>query len=281
MCLAPEPWQGQPPLLISVVMIRRWLLSFGAASSLLGAPALALADEPPECPPGEWFCEDSEPAAPEPGAPDPEAGAPAGEEPAADDERAEQRETSLSEPVDTPPAAERRWSESVRSPWAFALRTEGVLLDSDGENSRLWGVGVSGRYALNQVVTLDLGLDTLAGTDYNGYDRSELALSASALFYLNPSDIVRTFVLAGLSLSSARVDLGFEDQSWGYFGGHAGLGLELALDARIAFAFEALAFMRGRTDSRAAREPEFTDSSGRVTNTSGGGLLRAGVVLRF
>jgi hypothetical protein len=161
------------------------------------------------------------------------------------------------------------------------LRTEGLLLDNGGDNSRLWGVGASARYTLNPVVTLDLGLDTIVGTDYNGYDRSELALSLSSLLYLNQSDIVRTFVLAGLSVSSARVDVGFDDQSWGYFGGHVGLGLEFALDARIAFTAEALGFMRGRTDSRAAREPEFTDGRGRVTNTSGGGLVRFGVLLRF
>ena len=250
-----------------------------------GAPGLALGDEPPGCPPGEWFCDDApEPAAPEPAAPGSDDSAP-GEEPPADDESAAQHEPaepSPTEPMDVTSAADGRgWSESVRSPWGFALRTEGLLLEDGGQDSRLWGVGASARYTLTQAVTLDLGLDTIVGTDYNGYDRSELALSLSSLLYLNQSDFIRTYLLAGLSLSSARVDLGFEEQSWGYFGGHAGLGLELALDARLAFSVEALAFMRGRTDSRAAREPEFTDGSGRVTNTSGGGLVRLGVVLRF
>lgn len=274
-------------MLVSVVMMLRWLLSFGVPLSLLGAPALALGGEPPGCPPGEWFCDDSEPAVPEPGAADPDAGdtdvlPPSGDEDGEGPEPHEPAEASSAVEVDVPPAADdRRWSESVRSPWGFALRVEGLLLENGGDDARLWGVGASARYTLNQVITLDLGLDTIAGTDYNGYDRSELVLSMSSLLYLNQSDIIRTFVLGGLSLSTARVDLGFEDQSWGYFGGHVGLGLEFALDARIAFTIEALGFMRGRIDSRAAREPEFTDGSGRVTNTSGGGLVRAGVVLRF
>ena len=54
-----------------------------------------------------------------------------------------------------------------------------------------------------------------------------------------------------------------------------------ALASHVALSIDAVAFMRGRTDSRAAHEPEFSDGSGRVTNTSGGGLLRAGLVLRF
>lgn len=277
-------------MLIWAVMICRWLLSFGVPVSLLAAPAAALGAEPPGCPPDEWFCDDAEPAAPGPAAPGPDAppyDVPApGEDLPADDEAPEPLEGPEASPpaqLDVASAAshDRRWSERARSPWGFALRTEGILLDNGGEDSRLWGVGASARYTLSPAVTLDLGLDTIVGTDYNGYDRSELALSLSALLYLNQSEVVRTFLLGGLSLSSARVDLGFDEQSWGYFGGHAGLGLELELDSRIALTIEALGFMRGRTDSRAAREPEFTDSSGRVTNTSGGGLVRLGVVLRF
>jgi hypothetical protein len=134
---------------------------------------------------------------------------------------------------------------------------------------------------VNPVVTLDLGLDSILGTDYNGYDRSELSLSFSSLFYLNYHPVLRTYVLVGLNTSRARVDIGGDDQSWGYFGGQTGLGLDIALDSRIALNVDVLAFVRGRTDSRAAREPEFTDGQGRVTNTSGGGLLRAGITLHF
>jgi len=184
------------------------------------------------------------------------------------------------------PPPESAWSEGSdphgASPWGLAMRVEGVLLESGSRGDvRLGGIGISGRYILSQVLTLDLGLDWILGTDYSGYDRSELSLSSSALFFLNDHPVVRTYVLAGLSLSAASVELVGDEQTWWYLGLHGGLGLDFTLDPRLALNVDVLAFMRGRTDSRAAREPEFIDASGRVTNTSGGGLLRGGVTLRF
>jgi hypothetical protein len=164
----------------------------------------------------------------------------------------------------------------------LTLHVQGVLLDGGrGDRANLGGIGVSGRYALNTVVTLDLGVDSLIGTDYNGHDRSELALALSSLFFLNEHPVLRAYVLIGLNTSRARVGIPGDDQIWGYFGGHSGLGVEVALDPRVALSFDLLGFMRGRTDSRAEREPEFTDENGRVTNTSGGGLLRGGIILHF
>lgn len=267
-------------------MTRGWLLAFAVPMALIVAPKPALAqDDPPGCPPGEWFCDDSDGEASPP--PDTDASRDDGEW-----ERSEQGDVDASGdgPIDVrrpPPAApmERGWSEGSggrsASPWSLALRVEGVLLDGKRHDSGLGGVGASGRYSLGPVVTLDLGLDSILGTDYDGNDRSELSLSLSSLFFLNYHPVVRTYVLVGLNASTARVDVGGDVQSWGYFGGHTGLGLELSLDPRIALNLDILGFMRGRTDSRAAREPEFTDSLGRVTNTSGGGLLRGGVALRF
>jgi hypothetical protein len=119
----------------------------------------------------------------------------------------------------------------------------------------------------------------MLGTDYNGYDRNEYTLSLSSLVYFNPEQLIRTYVIAGLNTTAARVDVGGDGQSWGYFGGHAGLGLDFAVDRRVALTVDLLAFIRGRTDDRAAREPEFVDGVGRVSNTSGGGLLRGGLSL--
>lgn len=259
---------------------------------MLAAPSLALAVDPPGCPPGEWFCE--EPSA----EPAPEA-EPLGAEPdesewLTDDggeyERggfaADERAVDVRRPAPAP-ATDAGWSEGsggrALSAWSLALRVQGVMLDSRrrGDDARLAGIGVSGRYALNPVVTFDLGLDSLLGTDYNGYDRSELSLSLSSLFFLNYHPVVRTYVLVGLNTSSARVDVNGDDQTWGYFGGQTGLGLDITIAPTVALNLDLVAFMRGRTDSRAAREPEFTDALGRVTNTSGGGLLRGGVVIHF
>ena len=175
------------------------------------------------------------------------------------------------------------WSEGSggrsASPWALAMRLSGVLLEGNGRrpDARLGGIGVSGRFAVNPVVTLDLGLDSILGTDYNGYDRSELSLSFSSLFYLNYHPVLRTYVLVGLNTSRARVDIDGDDQSWGYFGGQTGFGLDISLDSRIALKSSTSSLSCGGGPTRAPREsPEFTDAQGRVTNTSGGGLLPSG-----
>jgi outer membrane protein with beta-barrel domain len=263
-----------------------------AALALFVAPAAALADEPPGCPPGEWFCDDAgEPDAPDDGYPDDSDTLPPEGAPGDDDEgvapppNGAQGSMDVRRPAPAP-IDESAWSEgsgSHLSPWGLALRVQGVMLESGGRGggASLGGVGVSGRYTLSPVVTFDLGLDSIVGNDYNGNDRSELSLSFSSLFFLNHHPVARTYVLVGLNASSASVDVGGDDQTWGYFGGQTGLGLEFTLDPHIALSFDAIAFLRGRTDSRAAREPEFTDSLGRVTNTSGGGLLRGGVTLHF
>jgi hypothetical protein len=260
---------------------RRLLLLAAPVSLLLGA-SLARAQEPPGCPPGEWFCDDTAAeAAPPQTEPEPEPmeaePTPAGEPPSAVDGGVQ---------AAAPAATAVAWSEGSGSrqapPWGLALRVEGVLLESGGDGETgMGGLGISGRYSLNRVVTLDLGLDSLLGTDFNGYDRSELCLSFSSLFFLNDHPVVRTYLLAGLNASAAHVDVLGDDQTWGYLGLQGGLGLDFTIDPRLAVNIDILAFMRGRTDSRAAREPEFIDSSGRVSNTSGGGLVRGGVVLRF
>jgi hypothetical protein len=267
-----------------------WLLTLAAAALLLARPASARADDPPGCPPGEWVCDDAsgEPAPAPEGAPPEDVDAVPPEDGsvwlAPDDD---EREIDVRRP---PPAtvSDSGWSEGsggrVASPWGLSMRVQGVMLDGGrrrGDDANLGGVGVSGRYALNQVVTLDLGVDSILGTDYNGYDRSELSLSFSSLFFLNYHPVVRTYLLIGLNASRAQVEVDGDDQTWGYLGGHTGLGLDIALDPRVALNVDVLAFVRGRTDSRAARQPEFTDGLGRVTNTSGGGLLRGGVTLHF
>lgn len=264
-----------------------WLSTLAVSALLLFAPRSARAQDAPECPPGEWFCEEpgDEPVVPD------EEGAPEGDlPPDAEGDRwfpdSEDEDPDIDVRRPAPPVpTDSGWSEGSGgrvSPWALAMRLQGVMLDGRrGSDARLGGIGASGRYTLNPVVTLDLGLDSIVGRDYNGFDRSELSLSFSSLFFLNQHPVIRTYVLVGLNTSMARVEVYRDDQTWGYFGGQAGLGLDIALDSRVSLNVDVVGFMRGRTDSRAAREPEFTDSRGRVTNTSGGGLLRGGVVFRF
>jgi hypothetical protein len=162
------------------------------------------------------------------------------------------------------------------------LRVEGVLLGESRRHrdSGMGGVGASLRYFVSPVLTLDVGLDSILGTDYQGHDRGELTLSFSTLLYFSRHSAVRSYALLGLNTSAASVDVGNDDErSYGYLGAHAGIGLEIPFDHRLAFNLDFLGFIRGRTDSRAAEEPEFTDDFGRVTNTAGGGMFRAGVSL--
>lgn len=292
-------------LLVSNVMKRRWLLPNVASALVISAavaaltPSRAAAVEPPECPPGEWFCDDAE--QPE-GPPESDPAPP---------EWASESGSEWSADPDGEAAPPRRWSERDRpeidvrrrppaepverderptrgrggaSPWSVNLRLEGVLLGQGrgrSHDARMGGVGASIRYAVNPVLTVDVGVDSLLGRDYNGYERSEASVSLSTLLYLNQHRLIRTYGIFGLNSSAARVDIDGDDQDWGYFGAHAGLGLDIALDRRVALNLDLLGFMRGRTDGRAAREPEFIDASGRVSNTSGGGLFRGGFTLHF
>jgi len=68
---------------------------------------------------------------------------------------------------------------------------------------------------------------------------------------------------------------------YSYFGGQAGIGLELRLTRVLAFNIDFRGFIRSRTDQMAQQQPEFTNSQGQQTNTSGGGLLTGGMTLYF
>lgn len=277
-------------------MAKRWPL-FVLPVLLLGLnERRSAAAEPSGCPPDEWFCDEGEgpPRAepderggdvstpdtlPAPGEPDPDAA------PWTSDEPTNDTPSINVHRAESPPATEEYGTGTravASSPWNVNLRVQGILLDEGrggDDDVGLGGVGASLRYRVNPVVTLDIGVDSIIGTDHNGYDRAELMFSFSSFFYLNRHPSVRTYLLCGLNSSTARVDVDGDDQSWSYFGGHAGLGLEIPLDRRVALNFDLVGFVRGRTDARAAQEPEFTDDFGRVTNIAGGGIFRVGVNL--
>lgn len=246
-------------------------------------------DAPADCAPEDWFCEEA-PSAPPELAPPPElppspaeAGQPNGNQPAAPTPpppgMLPENEIHL-----TPPMSEQGMDdeeEVVLSPWSVNLRLQGIALEASPHhrNTGLGGLGASLRYALLPSVALDLGFDAFGGSDYNGYDRSETSLSLSALLYLNPQRVVRTYLLGGLNASAAHVDAAGDEQDWTYVGAQAGLGLDFVVSQRVSLNVDMLGFIRGRTDSRAAGEPEFNDGHGNLSNTSGGGLFRGGVSL--
>jgi hypothetical protein len=97
---------------------------------------------------------------------------------------------------------------------------------------------------------------------------------------------VQIYALGGIGFSGADVtiaprsgDAPFprHDEHYSYFGGQAGLGVEVRVSRSIALGGDILGFIRGRTDDNASSAPEFEDpNTHRVTNTSGAGLVRVG-----
>jgi hypothetical protein len=71
------------------------------------------------------------------------------------------------------------------------------------------------------------------------------------------------------------------NNNYTYFGGQAGMGLELRLSRVLAFNVDLRGFVRTRTDATAGSQPEFTNAQGQTTNTSGGGLFTGGMSLYF
>jgi hypothetical protein len=243
------------------------------------------------CPPDGWFCDDGRtppeepPTADDPGAPPApdDSGEWTTEPPASSKPPIVVHRPGVQQDTEQPSLLERRRARPS-SPWGVNVRLEGVLLGGSSRygDTGMGGLGASLRYQPLPVVAIDLGLDLLGGTDYNGFDRAELMWSLSGLFFFNPHMPVKVYTIAGLNMSAADVEVLYadgssDDQGWHYFGGHLGLGLQPELTPRLALNLDLTGFLRGRTDSLARREPEFIDSRGRMTNMSGGALLRAGL----
>ena len=269
------------------------------------APASALAAGAGDCPDG-WFCEDGaspqpprpapvRPAPPRPLTPPSDAGAPPDAPPgynppsypppgAAPDDRIVFTDQEPEEPP--PPRARphhRRFHE-----WGFNLHLEDAILGNKPErasNAGMAGLGFGFRYRPLPPLAFEAGVDLLTGTDFNGYSRSEAALLLNTLVFFNPHDVVQAYGLAGLGVSRANVSISprdgqnfhRHDEQYSYFGGQLGFGVEVRVTHRIAISGDIIGFIRGRTDDNADSAPEFENpDSHRVTNTSGGGLLRVG-----
>ena len=67
-----------------------------------------------------------------------------------------------------------------------------------------------------------------------------------------------------------------------YFGGQAGAGLEFRIARHFAMNLDARGFLRSRTDSASATQPEYVNpTTGQTTNTSDGVLITAGMTFYF
>jgi hypothetical protein len=186
-----------------------------------------------------------------------------------------------------PAAAAPRW----HSEFGVNLRLEGVALGKPAGaafNSGLGGVGMSLRYRPAPAFAFDLGVDVLAGTDFNGFQRTETPFSLSGILFLNPRSRAQFYLQAGANLSHAQVrsDLsspllapvegGLYGATYDYFGGQGGGGFEFRLSRRVALDLDAIGFVRKRVGD--IQQPEFIDkATGRTTNVSDGALFRGGL----
>jgi opacity protein-like surface antigen len=178
------------------------------------------------------------------------------------------------------------------------MHFEGALLGNGAQgNTSLGGLGAGLRFKPIRSFGIEADLDFAGGDhDYQGNKRSETAFMVNGLLFLNPRSHAQIYLLAGLGWSGAHVTCDScsspVDNHYDYFGGQVGAGLELRLGSVVAFNADIRGFVRGRTDSLAQTQPEFDSPSGcstnasysgqcRTTNTSGGGLLTAGMTLYF
>ena len=194
-------------------------------------------------------------------------------------------------PPPPPPPEQLDWEhDGWDRSWGLNVRVEGIMLPrfrNGVENAGMAGVGLSLRYRPAPAVAIDASVDFVGGVDANGFDRQELPFGLSAFIYVNPEDIAQFYLLGGIDWAIARVQSdrvsaqlanGTEDE-YSYFGGHAGLGIEFRLTPLLGIDVDAVALLRARTDDDGdGRYPEYVDAeTGRVSNVSAAGLLRAGV----
>ena len=279
----------------------------------IATPA-ATQDGNPNCPPGSWFCEDSNvtiapgnptPALPPP-APPPPAVVPAGAQPPpattviVPGARGTPPVIIYQQAPPPPPPAYvvQRPVRLIMPPppppprpqfrhWGINLRLEAAMMDSrQSQGAGMGGAGMSFRARPVPHFALDFGLDFIGGRDYLGNRRDEVPFTVNAIVYANPRNPVQFYMLGGLGWSTASVRYdnttspstgSYGTEQYSYFGGQLGAGLEFRITQPVSLNLDLIGFIRGRTDSNAHLHPEFVDSQGRTTNTSGGGLLRGGI----
>lgn len=288
--------------------VRRHSVAFAVAAATALVGATAQADEN-KCPPGAWFCAETEitigvpgaqppPAAPAPTvvAPPPPVAAPPPPvviytpAPAPVYAAPPPPQAYYPPPPPPPPAAPRARSEvglSFRLNAASFGRND--TIKDNGGDSGAAGIGASLRFRPTPRFALDIGLDMIGGTDANGYKRSEVPLTILGLLYLNPRSKAQVYLLGGFGFSTANVDVTGDSngmmmsrrEQYSYFGALFGGGMEFRVAKKVALNFDVRGFIRGRTDDAAANKPEFTAKDGRTTNTSGGAMFTGGLTFYF
>ncbi len=277
-----------------------------AMSATAGAQGAASGNA---CPPGSWFCAQApqqqatpagqpvqslqplpDPAEAPPGHATPSEGATAG---AAE----EAPPVVVYQPPPPPPPAYARPDMppppfeygppsrppvSPRQEWGVNLHVEGATIGhGTAGDASMGGGGLGLRFKPTRRFGIETDLDFVGGRDYQGDSRSETAFTINGLLFLNPKSRAQLYLLAGFGWSGAHVTSSSFDEHYGYFGGQIGGGIELRLSRNFALNLDLRGFIRDRTDQLAQSQPEFTNSDGRTTNTSGGGLFTGGMTIYF
>lgn len=194
-----------------------------------------------------------------------------------------------------PPPPVARPQQAWSSQFGVALRVEGMTFGTSktaASNAAMGGAGLSLRYRPLPAFAIDLGVDVLAGNDYNGFSRTEIPLSLNAMIYLNPRSRFQVYLFGGMHVSRAevkstlpdfrlqRTDEGEYSTKYTYLGGQGGMGFEFRVSRRVGIFLDGLGFYRGRLGADGT-PPEFVDPRNpqRTTNKSAGGLARAGISL--
>jgi hypothetical protein len=195
-------------------------------------------------------------------------------------------------PETTPPYVEyaprRTPSISPSHEWGLNFHLEGAMLGHGYQgNTSMGGGGAGLRFKPSRYFGIETDFDYVGGHDYQGDNRSETAFTINGLLFLNPRSHAQLYLLAGFGWSGAHVTSDPSvsgsslDQHYNYFGGQFGGGLEVRLTRVLAFDLDLRGFVRSRTDALAQTVPEFTNSIGQTTNTSGGVLATGGMTLYF
>ena len=174
-------------------------------------------------------------------------------------------------------------------PLALDLRLDGAAGFGAGRYHKAYGLGGGGlglRYRAFPHLGFEAGVDLLGGRDYNDDERVEVAGTAGALLYMNPRSRTQVYLSGGMLADYAHATdaqkLTPVALSYAHVGGYGGLGLEMFATRRLAFHVDARGFVRQRVGGDAARSAEFTEpGTGRTTNTSGGLIGTAGMLLYF
>jgi hypothetical protein len=151
------------------------------------------------------------------------------------------------------------------------------------------GAGLGLRYRATPHFGLELGLDVLGGRDYNDNKRVEVAGSLGGLLFVNPRSRVQLYFSGGVLADHAKATpdaatplnnllTNQTPEEYNHVGGYAGLGLEMFATRHLSFHLDARGVVRQNISGGA---PEFTDASGKTTNTSGGLVGSGGMVLYF